>query len=284
MLLRSGQVYLAIRWAIKVGYRMIDCADIYGNEKEIGQAIKGAISEGDVKREDLFIVSKLWNDSHDAKDVRAALEQSLKDLELDYLDLYLMHWPVAQKKGIQMPQKDDDMISLKDIPLETTWKEMEKAYNDGLVKAIGVSNFGIKNLERIMSKSEIIPAINQVECHPYLQQDDLVDFCHKNNIAVMAYSSLGSLKSEHKPDAPELLSDKNIIELAQRLHIKPSQVILSWLMNRGIIVIPKSVHEEYLKENFAAQAIILDEADMQLMNSLNKDYRYIDGKVFEHGD
>ena len=276
----AGQVYQAIRWAIKLGYRHIDCAHIYGNEAEIGQALKDAVKEGDIKREELFITSKLWNDSHAAEDVRPALEQTLEDLQLEYLDLYLMHWPVAQKKGTTIPQSDEDMIPLSELPLELTWAEMEKAYNDGLVKAIGVSNFGATRLEEFLQKVQVMPAVNQIECHPLLQQNELIDFCRKNNVAVTAYSPLGS---QHESNEPSVLDNDVIKGIAERLKVTPAQVVLAWLMNRGVIVIPKSVHQDRIKENFASQVVELDESDMEQIAALDKGYRFVDGSVFERG-
>ncbi len=129
-----GEVYQTVRWAIKLGYRHIDCAPIYGNEKEIGQALHDAVAEGDIKREELFIASKLWNDMHAPEDVLPALKQTLADLQQDYLDLYMIHWPVAQKKGVPMPHRAEDMVSLKDMPLDLTWAEIEKAQQQGLIR------------------------------------------------------------------------------------------------------------------------------------------------------
>lgn len=284
-----GEVYTAIRWALKLGYNHFDCAPIYGNQKEIGQAFHDAMEEDNLRRQDIFITSKLWNDSHQAKDVLPALHKTLEELQVEYLDLWLMHWPVAQKPGTAIPSGSDDMLSLKDVPLEETWAEMEKAYNQGLVKAIGTSNFGSEKLQLILDKGQISPAVNQVECHPYLQQNELLDFCNKNMIALTAYSPLGSGSRSKDGNAESnnksaLLEDAVILNIAHKLNVSAAQVILAWQMQRGVIVIPKSANEARLQENLNSLNLILDNQDMEQIARLDKEYRVIDGKAFAYGD
>ena len=284
-----GEVYTAIRWALKLGYNHFDCAPIYGNQKEIGQAFHDAMEEDNLRRQDIFITSKLWNDSHQAKDVLPALHKTLEELQVEYLDLWLMHWPVAQKPGTAIPSGSDDMLSLKEVPLEETWAEMEKAYNQGLVKAIGTSNFGSEKLQLILDKGQISPAVNQVECHPYLQQNELSDFCNKNMIALTAYSPLGSASRSKDGNAESnnksaLLEDAVILNIAHKLNVSAAQVILAWQMQRGVIVIPKSANEARLQENLNSLNLILDNQDMEQIARLDKEYRVIDGKAFAYGD
>lgn len=282
----AGEVYQAIRWAIKIGYKHFDCASIYGNEAEIGQALHDAVAEGDVKREELFVTSKLWNDCHAPEDVLPALKRSLESLQLEYLDLYLIHWPVAQRYGTDMPQTDNDMISLDKQPLALTWAEMEKAKEQGLVRAIGVSNFGIHGLSALMEKAEFVPSVVQAESHPYLPQNELIDFCRKNMIVFTAYSPLGSGdRSGRSADEPSLLEAPEIKIVAEKNNLSPAQVLIAWQINRGVSVIPKSVHENRIKENYAAQFVELDKNDMDTIEAMGQHpYRYIDGHGFARGD
>lgn len=279
----AGEVYTAVKEAIKMGYRHIDCAAIYANEKEVGKALKEVISEGIVNRDELWITSKLWNNMHGEENVVPALQKTLADLQLEYLDLYLIHWPVAHKKLFVGANKAQQFLSLEEQPIAGTWKGMEQAVEMGLAKTIGVSNFSIKKLKGLVANSKIKPAINQIELHPYFQQDAMVDYCHANNIHVMAYSPLGSsdrpagLKAD---DEPVLLEDQTIAKLADQTGASVAQTILAWDIHRGISVIPKSVNPKRLKQNLDAVDITLTDDQMTTIKGLNKNRRYVDGSFW----
>lgn len=272
---KKNEVYQAVLDAIKAGYRHIDCAYIYGNEKEIGLALQEAFKLGWVKREDLFITSKLWNSDHAPERVEAAIRKSLADLQLDYLDLYLMHWPVAFKTGHEQAGSAADQWSLDEMPLQLTWKAMVDCKNKGLAKHTGVSNFNIAKLTSLIENSGLKPEVNQVELHPYLQQNELVDFCLKNRILLTAYSPLGS---RHLVQSKEgLTREKRIIEIAGRLNCTPAQVILAWGMQRGAAVIPKSVNADRIRENHKSLDVELTAADVNQINDLERNLRIATG-------
>ncbi|XP_023933268.1 aldose reductase-like [Lingula anatina] len=272
---KPGEVAEAVKKAIGVGYRMIDCAFIYGNEPEIGPAIKEKISDGTVKREELFIISKLWNTYHRKDLVKKCITQTLNNLQLDYLDIYLMHWPMAYKEdGENVPRDEDGNIILSEIDFLEAWKEMEKLVDEGLTKAIGLSNFNSKQVQRIFDNCRIKPANLQIEINPYLSNERLVNFAHEKGLTVTAHSCLGSNdRPWAKPDDPKLLEDPRLLEIAKKVGKSPAQVVLRWGIQRGYAVIPKTVSEERMKENLQIFDFELSDEDMKTVSSYNHNYR-----------
>ncbi|KAF0805931.1 aldehyde reductase [Alcanivorax xiamenensis] len=277
---QPGEVHQAVREALRAGYRHIDCAHIYGNEKEVGQALNEALSAGEVRREELWITSKLWNSAHAPEEVAPALRQTLSDLGLDYLDLYLIHWPVAHKPGVIFPHSGEDLLSLEERPIAATWATLEALVDDGLTRHIGVSNFSIRKLQALLETARIKPAMNQIELHPYLQQNSMLEFCHANGVHLTAYSPLGSFdrpEAFKAADEPVLLEDPVIMEIAERHQASPAQVLIRWATQRGTAVIPKSVNPERLRQNLAAADLELDGGDMDRIAALDKHRRYVSG-------
>jgi len=275
-----GEVYAAVREAIKIGYRHIDCAVIYGNEAEIGQAFSDAFSNGDVKREDLWVTSKLWNNAHLKDDVRPALEQTLKDLQLNYLDLYLIHWPVALKPGVVFPGSADDFLSLAEIPTAVTWSAMEECAKAGLTRHIGVSNFSVKKITELLAVCKIRPEVNQIELHPFLQQNQMAEYCIDENIVLTAYSPLGSTDRPAQfkaPDEPSLFINPTIAAIAKSKGVSPAQVLIRWAIQRGTSVIPKSVNPGRMKQNLDAASMELSDEEMKKLAKLDFNSRYVVG-------
>ncbi|PNF29307.1 1,5-anhydro-D-fructose reductase [Cryptotermes secundus] len=272
---KPGEVERAVQDAIDAGYRHLDCACVYGNESEVGHGIRYKIDEGVVQREDLFVTSKLWNTFHRPELVVSACRESLRLLGLEYLDLYLMHWPFAFKEdGDLMPTDSDGNIVLSDVDYLDTWRQMEKCVHLGLTRSIGLSNFNSQQIDRVLANATIKPVNLQVECNPYLTQKKLINFCKSRGITVTGYSPMGSPDSPYfKVGMPRLLEDPKLKEVAQLVGKSVGQVVLRYLVQRGLVTVPKSVTKSRIQENINIFNFELSEADMNYIDSFNQNLR-----------
>lgn len=235
------EVEAAVLAAIQAGYRLIDTAAVYQNERGVGSAIRAS----GIDRKELFITTKLWNNEQGAGKVRPALLASLERLGLDYIDLYLIHWPMpAVGKYLE------------------TWREFELLQKEGLVRSIGVSNFHVKHLEELKKHSRVLPAVNQIELHPYFQQTELREYCKSQGIRVESWSPLGGSGSN-------LLGDPLIEKIAKKYAKTVAQVVLRWHLQNDLVVIPKSSNPQHIKENFAVFDFILSPSDMRAIATLD---------------
>jgi diketogulonate reductase-like aldo/keto reductase len=231
----------AVTWALETGYRHIDTAWIYGNEKEVGEAVK---SSG-LKREEIFITTKLWNDDHGYDSALRAFDKSLKTLNTDYIDLYLIHWPVPEKR------KD-------------SWKAMEKIYESEQCRSIGVSNYMVKHLEELATYANVIPAVNQVEFSPYIYNKELLDYCTKHNIILEAYSPLTRRAK---------LKDPELVRIAEKYSKTSAHILIRWAIDHELVVIPKSANKNRIIENADVFDFELDKADMAILDNIDEEFR-----------
>ena len=275
----------AVVGAATVGYRHFDCAAVYGNEKEIGGALK-IIQKAGVARDELWITSKLWNDKHAEEDVIPACQASLRDLGLDYLDLYLVHWPFP---NFHPPKCDVESRSPDARPyihenFMRTWRQMEKLVDMGLVRNIGTSNVTIPKLERILGDARIKPAINEMELHPHFQQSELFQYCRDNDIVPVGYCPIGSPGRPERDRTPEDtvdIEDPVIVEIAARHGIHPATLCVKWAAQRGQVPIPMSTkRRNYLANLKCVTTDPLTEAEMQAIAGIDRNCRLIKGQVF----
>ncbi len=273
-----GKVGTAVEYALPIGYRHIDCAAVYGNEKEIGAALTNVFSKNVIKRPEVFVTSKLWNTHHAGPDVAVACKQTLHDLQLDYLDLYLVHWGIATPKELgSEPVDETGVVVQAPIPTQETWQAMEQLVQDGLIKAIGVANFTAPMLVDLLTYARIKPAVNQIELHPYNSQQKLVDYCQYKNIAVTAYSPLGRPGQVHgHGDQGHIVDDLVVKGIAGAHHKSPAQVLLRWGIQRNTIVIPKSVTPANIKSNFEIFDFELPSEEMKQLGNLDRRHRFVD--------
>lgn len=275
--------------AIRVGYRHIDSASDYGNEAEAGQGLELALKNGLCRREDLWVTSKLWNTYHRPDHVKIAAEKSLRDLKLDYLDLYLIHFPIAleyvpfEKRyppgWLFEPEAEKPVMKSVPIPIAETWGAMEELVQAGLVKQIGVANFGVSLLRDLLNTAQHKPSVLQVELHPYLTQEKLLRFCREASLAVTAFSPLGALSYVPLGMAKtteSVMTEHAVVAAAQAHGRTPAQVLLRWGIQRGTSVIPKTSRLERLPENLQSADFELSEAEMTDISALNRNRRFND--------
>ncbi|KAG0746424.1 hypothetical protein G6F57_004525 [Rhizopus arrhizus] len=261
----NDSVYRAVKTALANGYRHIDTAMAYGNEAEVGRGIRDGLKESGLSRRDIFVTTKLAPVHGRPSLVAKAFEDSLAKLGIEYIDLYMMHWPVAlnPEPGVMIPLRADgsrDLDEQVNGRFEDTWAAMEKLLDTGKVKNLGVANFAIPNLERLLKTAKVIPAVNQVELHPYLPQNKLIDYCQSKGIHVTAYSPLGSTQST-------LLQDATLNKIAEAHKISVAQVLLSWGVTRSS-VLPKSINPDRIKSNI--ELVELNDKEIQEINDISK--------------
>ncbi|CAH2056249.1 unnamed protein product, partial [Iphiclides podalirius] len=251
--------------AIDTGYRHFDTAFIYSNEDEIGEAIRMKIDEGAVNRNDIFVTTKLWNTQHKRDQVPLALKQSLVIMGLNYVDLYLMHWPIALNEN----------FTFSDVDFMETWRGLEDVQRLGLAKAIGVSNFNLEQLKRVLKEGNIKPAAIQIEIHPQIIQSELIQYANSEGLAVMGYSPFGSLVKRYGFQFPgPRIDDPVLVEIARKYNKTTPQVVLRWLVDRKVVPVPKTTNFNRLKENINIFDFKLEQQEIEKINQFNTNVRY----------
>lgn len=282
----DDQIADAVLDAIALGYRHIDCARVYGNEKAIGEALKAVIDSGLVKREELFITSKLWNDMHHDGDVLVSLAHSLRDLQLDYLDMYLVHWPFP---NYHAPGCDGDSRNPESRPFFVeefmdVWRQMERLVDLGLVRGIGTSNVTKPKLEAIWAQARVKPAVNEMELHPHFQQQELFDYVRSLGIAPVGFSPIGSPvrpERDRTPTDTVDIEDPVIVSIAERHGVHPAVVCLKWAVQRGQTPIPLSVKRANIRMNLLLTTEDpLSDDEMNAIAGIDKNCRLVKGQVF----
>ena len=279
--------------AVAAGYRHLDSAPDYGNEAEVGAGIGQALRRGLCSREELWITSKLWNTYHRPQHVQAACDRTLHDLGVDYLDMYLIHFPISLKyvdfdtryppEWLHDPAVESPAMQIDPVPLQDTWHAMEQLVTSGKVKQIGVCNYNSVLLHDLIAYAEIKPAMLQIESHPYLTQDALIRCAQSYGMAVTAFSPLGALSYVSLDMANEkesVLRQEPVLAAASRLNRSPAQIVLRWGIQRGTAVIPKSTNPDRLRENLALFDFELNDAEMDALSALNQNRRFNDPGVF----
>ncbi|KAJ8704711.1 hypothetical protein PYW07_011899 [Mythimna separata] len=258
--------------AIDLGYRHFDSASIYNTEDEIGEAINMKIEEGVVKREDIFFTTKLWNTKHKREEVVAAVRDALEKSGLDYIDLYLMHWPIGLNAD----------YSFSDVDFMETWRGLEDVHKLGLVKSIGVSNFNKEQLQRLLEEGSVRPVALQIEVHPQIIQEELINFARSENIIVVGYSPFGSLVMRYGKQFPgPKIDDPVLVEIAQKYGKTTAQVVLRWLVDRNVIPIPKTVNPKRLQENISIFDFKLEQDEIEKINRFNSNKRYTEPSFWQ---
>uniref|UniRef100_A0A0N4Z9M5 Aldo_ket_red domain-containing protein n=1 Tax=Parastrongyloides trichosuri TaxID=131310 RepID=A0A0N4Z9M5_PARTI len=279
---KPGEVKAAVLEALKVGYRHIDCARVYQNQEEVGAALKEAFDSDLVKREDIFVTTKIWNTCHSKEKAKECLTKSLKELGLDYVDLVLIHWPhgyLEETTELFPFNEDKTKIHYSNIDYIETWKSMEEMFAENMTKSLGVSNFNPKQIDRILSVCNVKPVINQVEMHVYFQQKELQMYCKKNDIILTAYSPLSNPAMPlRKPGDVTIFEDETLKKIAAKYSKTIAQVALRFLIQLNVVVIPKSVSANRIAENFNVFDFELDEESMKEIIALDKEKRYLNIK------